>query len=57
MKPIEEKHSQPITVWMKPGMKRALVGISEKTGLAVAELVRNSLREIRVPKEKANEGR
>jgi len=51
MKRIEEKHSQPITVRVRPGTKRALVDISAKTGLPVTELVRGSLREIRIPKD------
>jgi len=50
MKPIEEKRSQPITVRVRPGMKRALVDISEKTGLPVTEIIRGSLCEIRIPK-------
>ena len=44
MKPIEEKRSQPITVRVTPGMKRALVEISERTGKPVSDLVRNSLK-------------
>jgi len=51
MKPKEQKHSQPITVRLKPEMKTALVGIAEKTGLPVTEIVRNSLTTIRIPKD------
>jgi len=50
MKPKEQKHSQPITVRVKPGMKAALVEISKQTGKPVTELVRNSMREIRILK-------
>jgi hypothetical protein len=51
MKPIEEKHSKPITVWVTPGMKRALEDIAHQTGLPVTEIVRNSLNTIRIPKD------
>ena len=51
MKPINQKHSQAITVRVRPGMKTALVDISEKTGLAVTEIIRGSLHEIRIPKD------
>lgn len=51
MKPIEEKHSQPITVRVRPEMKMALVGIAEKTGLPITEIIRNSLHEIRIVKK------
>lgn len=51
MKPIEQKHSQPITVRVTPGMKTALIGIANQTGLPVTEIVRNSLTTIRIPKD------
>jgi len=51
MKPIEEKRSQPITVRVKPEMKRALISISEKTGLPVTELLRSSMKTIYISKD------
>ena len=51
MKPIYEKQSQPITVRVKPGMKRALVDISEKTGKPVTELLRSSMKTIYISKD------
>ena len=43
MKPIEEKRSEPITVWVRPEMKTDILAVSEKTGLPVAVLVRGLL--------------
>jgi len=54
MKPIDQRNSQPITVRVKPGMKRALVEISEKTGLPVTEIIRNSIHTIAIPKDGLN---
>jgi len=51
MKPIEEKHSQPITVRVTPKMKAALVEISKETGKPVTELVRGSLKTIHISKD------
>jgi len=51
MKPIEEKNSQPISVRVKPEMKRALVDISKQTGLPVTEIIRNSLNTIHISKD------
>jgi len=51
MKPIEEKRSQPITVWVTPGMKRALVDISEQANKPVTEIIRNSLNTIHISKD------
>jgi len=57
MKPIEEKHSQQISVWVKPGMKRTLIDVSEQTGMPVAQLVRGLMKIIYIAKDelKANE--
>ena len=51
MKPIEEKHSQPITVRVTPGMKRALVDIAKQANKPVTEIVRNSLKTIHISKD------
>jgi len=51
MKPKDQKHSQPITVRVKPGMKAALVEISKQTGKPVTELIRNSIHTIAIPKD------
>jgi len=51
MKTIEEKHSQPITVRVRPGVKDALVEISEKTNVSISALVRESIKTITLPKD------
>jgi len=51
MKRNDEKRSQPITVWVRPDVKTALVEISAKTGKPVTELVRGSLSNIHVTKD------
>ena len=50
MKPIEEKHSQQISVWVKPGMKRTLIDVSEQTGKPVAQLVRGLMKIVCIAK-------
>lgn len=51
MKPIDEKRSQPITVRVRPGMKDALVEISQKTNVPISALVRESMKNITIPKD------
>jgi hypothetical protein len=51
MKRHDEKRSESITVWVRPGVKAALSEISAKTGKPVTELVRGSLKTIHVTKD------